>query len=237
MKRFMLILEHTYLCLVKYSNKPTVIHLVSSRHIVSACRKIHNDIDVLIDTNPVLCASNIHTKLKTLFDQEVYKYETFSQESMRMDRQTLFDELQEPEAQQEALALLMFEFDNRESQYAEGEIKLIHRIFLYVSSFSKLGISDVPKWFVPPQDVDIEKEIARGSFGSVHHGRWNGAKVVVKSAFRVDPLSRKMFLQEANIWHKLQHSYIVRLYGACHAGNPFFVCEFAANGTLSEYLD
>jgi serine/threonine protein kinase len=28
----------------------------------------------------------------------------------------------------------------------------------------------------------------------------------------------------------------VRLFGACHVGSPFFVCEYATNGTLVEYL-
>lgn len=45
-----------------------------------------------------------------------------------------------------------------------------------------------------------------------------------------------MFLQETEIWYKLQHQHVVRLWGACHVGNPFFVCELAANGTLSDYL-
>lgn len=61
-------------------------------------------------------------------------------------------------------------------------------------------------------------------------------------------------MREANIWSTLNHPNVVKLYGACHAGNsssplrsldeserqterrPFFVCEYASEGTLNEYL-
>lgn len=45
-----------------------------------------------------------------------------------------------------------------------------------------------------------------------------------------------MFMNEVEIWHKLRHPNIVQLYKACHVGNPFFVREYAANGTLSDFL-
>lgn len=46
-----------------------------------------------------------------------------------------------------------------------------------------------------------------------------------------------MFLKEVDIWSSLQHPHIVSFFGACHVGNPFFVCELASNGCLSDYLD
>ncbi|KAG7382127.1 Leucine-rich repeat serine/threonine-protein kinase 2 [Phytophthora pseudosyringae] len=33
------------------------------------------------------------------------------------------------------------------------------------------------------------------------------------------------------------HPHVVRLFGACHVGRPFFVCEYATNGTLVSYLN
>lgn len=45
-----------------------------------------------------------------------------------------------------------------------------------------------------------------------------------------------MFLKEVDIWSSLQHPHIVKLFGACHVGNPFFVCEYASNGNLPDYL-
>ncbi|KAE9095128.1 hypothetical protein PF010_g16829 [Phytophthora fragariae] len=45
-----------------------------------------------------------------------------------------------------------------------------------------------------------------------------------------------MFRREVNIWFALSHPHVVRLFGACHVGRPFFVCEYATNGTLTNYL-
>ncbi|GMF59725.1 unnamed protein product [Phytophthora fragariaefolia] len=41
-----------------------------------------------------------------------------------------------------------------------------------------------------------------------------------------------MFRREVDIWFGFSHPHVVRLFGACHVGRPFFVCEFATNGTL-----
>ncbi|KAE9043087.1 hypothetical protein PR001_g2992 [Phytophthora rubi] len=45
-----------------------------------------------------------------------------------------------------------------------------------------------------------------------------------------------MFRREVAIWFTLSHPHVVRLFGACHVGRPFFVCEYATNGTLVSYL-
>ncbi|KAE9130985.1 hypothetical protein PF010_g3666 [Phytophthora fragariae] len=45
-----------------------------------------------------------------------------------------------------------------------------------------------------------------------------------------------VFRHEVDIWFGLSHPHVVRLFGACHVGRPFFVCEFATNGTLVSYL-
>lgn len=48
--------------------------------------------------------------------------------------------------------------------------------------------------------------------------------------------AREMFMREADIWFKLGHPNVVRLFGACHVGQPFFVCEYAPHGSLDKYL-
>ncbi|ETM42158.1 TKL protein kinase [Phytophthora nicotianae] len=115
---------------------------------------------------------------------------------------------------------------------------------------SIVGLSrQSPKWFIPRYEVEIGSRISAGSFGAVHHGKWLNASVAVKCLFRSD---RKLFLREANIWFSLNHPNVIKLYGACHVGKtstrsldepvnrteqrPFFVCEYASEGTLNEYL-
>lgn len=38
------------------------------------------------------------------------------------------------------------------------------------------------------------------------------------------------------MWHRLSHPHILKLYSACHEEKRYFVCEYASNGELTEYL-
>ncbi|EGZ28532.1 hypothetical protein PHYSODRAFT_476494 [Phytophthora sojae] len=47
----------------------------------------------------------------------------------------------------------------------------------------------------------------------------------------------ELFRREADHWFMLNHQNVVYLYGACHVGTPFFVCEPAKSTSLtSHYL-
>jgi serine/threonine protein kinase/ankyrin repeat protein len=48
--------------------------------------------------------------------------------------------------------------------------------------------------------------------------------------------AQAMFRREADIWFGFSHPHVIRLFGACHIGRPFFVCEYATHGTLVSYL-
>ncbi|KAJ8533222.1 hypothetical protein ON010_g14032 [Phytophthora cinnamomi] len=103
-------------------------------------------------------------------------------------------------------------------------------------------------------------------FGRVHRAKWHDADVVIKRAVLADTpdsdstLSVKdslldtpsasqdqrnaiqqseelaAFRHEVDIWFGLNHPHVIRLFGACHVGTPFFVCEYAPNGTMVSYL-
>ncbi|KAJ8524839.1 hypothetical protein ON010_g16277 [Phytophthora cinnamomi] len=45
----------------------------------------------------------------------------------------------------------------------------------------------------------------------------------------------EVFRHEVNIWFGFNHAHVIRLFGACCVGTPFFDCEHATNGTLVEY--
>ncbi|KAG6947684.1 hypothetical protein JG688_00015503 [Phytophthora aleatoria] len=46
-----------------------------------------------------------------------------------------------------------------------------------------------------------------------------------------------IFKHEADIWSRLNHPHVIALFGACHVGQPFFVCEYTAKGTLIDFLN
>lgn len=99
----------------------------------------------------------------------------------------------------------------------------------------------LPRWFVPPSEIDIQLdvELGRGSFGAVYFGRWFDTPVVVKRVF-IDKATKALvcnqFRHEADVWFRLNHINVVKMYGACQVGDPIFVCEFASGGNLDLYL-
>ncbi|EGZ13640.1 hypothetical protein PHYSODRAFT_406659, partial [Phytophthora sojae] len=102
-----------------------------------------------------------------------------------------------------------------------------------------------PEWFIPWYELIIDKwsKLGSGGFGSVYQGTWLDSDVVVKLVgvkTQITPEQRAKatttFRREADIWFGLNHPHVIRLFGACHVGRPFFVCEYATNGTLVSYL-
>ncbi|EGZ19934.1 hypothetical protein PHYSODRAFT_381005, partial [Phytophthora sojae] len=95
-----------------------------------------------------------------------------------------------------------------------------------------------PNWLIPAHEVQFDKfdEFSRGGFGKVYHGKWKRSEVVVKKVKLKTEQDRAAFLNEVEVWHKLYHPNVVRLYGACHIQRAFFVCEYAGNGQLDSYL-
>ncbi|GMF28034.1 unnamed protein product [Phytophthora fragariaefolia] len=114
-------------------------------------------------------------------------------------------------------------------------------------------------------NFDKGNRLGAGAFGTVHRAKWLDSEVVVKTlilpglknASDVQSYHSSIsasivqaptdwetkhasklteFHQEADTWYKLSHPHVVRLFGACHIGKPFFVCEYATQGTLVNYL-
>lgn len=96
-----------------------------------------------------------------------------------------------------------------------------------------------PPWFIPMHELKFRREdyITAGSFGAVYRGHWLGTPVVVKlMGYEEEATGLDLFLHELRVWYQLNHPHVIKLFGACHVGKRFFVCEYAANGTLCEYL-
>ncbi|GAB9477594.1 Tkl protein kinase, partial [Globisporangium polare] len=84
-----------------------------------------------------------------------------------------------------------------------------------------------------------DDKIGVGAFGEVYKATWLDTPVVIKfMGYEADEdaYSHGMFFHELRVWFPLSHPHVVKLYGACHVGKRFFVCEFVGNGTLDKYL-
>ncbi|PHT28104.1 hypothetical protein CQW23_32290 [Capsicum baccatum] len=76
----------------------------------------------------------------------------------------------------------------------------------------------VEEWELDPKKLKISNFIAKGAYGSVYKGVYEGKQVVVKILDLSDEKRRatltKAFAQEVSIWHKLDHPNVARLIGA-----------------------
>eukprot|EP00644_Phytophthora_capsici_P000116 jgi/Phyca11/559868/estExt2_Genewise1.C_PHYCAscaffold_40209 len=125
-------------------------------------------------------------------------------------------QLNDSKSRLEAQMLLQFELHKRRSSYPN---------------------SSVPSWFIPPYEVVLGKFIAQGGFGEVYHGKWFDTDVVVKILNSSEEETMELFRSEADHWFMLNHQNVVCLYGACHVGTPFFVCEPAKSTSLSAHVE
>lgn len=99
------------------------------------------------------------------------------------------------------------------------------------------------KWL--DSDV-VVKQVRR--LGAQNEPEWsavttNSQQSTIRTATRDRPEDteerlkmRRMFEREVSVWFGLSHPHVVRLFGACHVGIPFFAREYASNGSLDKYL-
>lgn len=230
--KYQVILTRFQCFLAQYKDKRVIARIVSSRAVISQCRQLHQEMDALAtEWDP---------------DSQMTWADQFLGDSQPLrglltvvlqPEHVLHEELQDTQAQTEALTLLLFEVNERSENYSPEEMALIRQLFQSVARYSTLGIPSLPKWFLPPHELVLGGHIGGGGYGSVHRGSWLGTLVAVKFVLLHEPVETgRMFRNEAEIWSSLQHPHVVKLYGACHVGNPFFVCEYAAKGSLPSYL-
>ncbi|XP_004489293.1 serine/threonine-protein kinase 54 isoform X1 [Cicer arietinum] len=118
------------------------------------------------------------------------------------------------------------------------------------------------EWEIDPSKLLIKTVIARGTFGTVHRGVYDGQDVAVKlldwgeEGHRSDAeiaSLRAAFTQEVAVWHKLDHPNVTKFIGATmgtsdlqiqtetgHIGMPSNLCcvvvEYCPGGALKSYL-
>jgi predicted Ser/Thr protein kinase len=98
--------------------------------------------------------------------------------------------------------------------------------------------SEKPKTFQQQitEDIVVEKELGKGSYGKVCLGRWNDNPVALKFCKEKEGLDD--FLKEAGLMVDLPpHPNIVQVFGISIDGpQPILVLEYCAGGSLDKFL-
>ncbi|GMF22742.1 unnamed protein product [Phytophthora fragariaefolia] len=191
----------------------------ASRHVVSSTYTMHQHIDqFLLDIPGISQAAPIH-QWKPKWEQYHIQYDAALQERLN----TKSEQLGQLENERERLeASVYFEYESRSKPS---------------SCFAGSGTS-LPRWFTPRYLVEFCAHIDSGAFASVCHGKLLGADVVIKqlNSVNITATDWQQFRHELDLWFSLNHENLIKLFGACHVGHPFFVCERATGGTLVSAL-
>lgn len=96
---------------------------------------------------------------------------------------------------------------------------------------------ELPSWTITRYEVDRFEMIGQGSFSRVYAGSWRDRVVAVKVLHDFTPAST--FRREVELWRRLRHPQVVRMFGASSAygSKPWFiVSELYERGSLVEWL-
>ncbi|KAG2356627.1 hypothetical protein BDR07DRAFT_1380654 [Suillus spraguei] len=96
---------------------------------------------------------------------------------------------------------------------------------------------ELPSWTITRYEVDRFEMIGQGSFSRVYAGSWRDRVVAIKVLHDFTPAST--FRREVELWRRLRHPQVVRMFGASSArgSKPWFiVSELYEHGSLVEWL-
>ena len=102
-----------------------------------------------------------------------------------------------------------------------------------------LLLEDLSEMIIKWEDLQIEKQIGQGAFGTVYSGHYGEAKVAVKLIEVSEEMKKEAFYEfrrEVTLCSELNQEYIVRLHAVCF--NPWcLVMEFMPFGDLYTFLN
>lgn len=227
---YMAFLHRFHSFLAQYGDKSVVIRIVSYRVIVRECQ------DLFEELNNTIQLADTDIFMDTLEWES--QLEIASKSQLELMKSALENDdvwLQILSDQTETLLILMFELNHRAETYDSEQVQMLQQICFRVARCFKVGIPSIPIWFLPSYEV-VQSPASQGEYGAANLGIWMGIRVVIQPATFYDKETRQRFLRENDIWAGLHHPHIIRLYGACHVGQPFFACEYGPKGTLADYL-
>ncbi|KAE9109462.1 hypothetical protein PF007_g12224 [Phytophthora fragariae] len=195
-----------------------VSSLLASKTLAGKMYGLHQDIDLLLRSVPWL---NGHAA--------VHYWQPVLEETRTRQTHELRASANEP--------LSAVRDITREGERAQALAILQYEASMLYDHTTKRGV-ELPRWFIPPHQLKLGSHIASGAFGAVYEAAWLGTDVVVMQVFsdQTDSKSREQFRHELDLWFGLNHANLIKLYGACHEGRPFFVCERATFGTLASFV-
>ena len=92
-------------------------------------------------------------------------------------------------------------------------------------------------WEIEHRSIVLKDKLADGKFSEIWEGTWNGMTPVAVKKHKPDTMTILNFLAEAQIMKKLENKKLIKLYGVCTQGEPFYiVTELMKHGNLLDYM-
>ncbi|KAL3663586.1 Armadillo repeat-containing protein 3 [Phytophthora oleae] len=227
--------------LERYRQQNIAKRLIKHRAMMTELAVIHEDIETLFKMlNLAAVASMMDWKQQWEADRKAMNkvLESRTRSSVQVLR-----EVPSVRAQSEAILDLKYELEQRCDRQNKEMIQLMEAMLKTVVQVSKSTVVKVPKWFLPSNEVYTDSEpFAAGSYGSVYRGKWGLGTTIIVKRFNVEDKvvserAQRKIESEINIWYRLNHPHVIKMYGASHVSSPpFIVCEDATNGDLSDFL-
>ncbi|CAK7355419.1 unnamed protein product [Dovyalis caffra] len=157
-----------------------------------------------------------------------------------------FDHSQLKDTESMQFEAMMENLQSPESQYEDG--KLDNRNNGLPPRDPSLGDIDINTLqIIKNEDLEEQKELGSGTFGTVYHGKWRGTDVAIKRLKKICFTGRSSeqerltleFWREADILSKLHHPNVVAFYGVVqdgHGGTLATVTEYMVDGSLRNVL-
>ncbi|KAG6872774.1 hypothetical protein C0995_006694 [Termitomyces sp. Mi166 len=98
-------------------------------------------------------------------------------------------------------------------------------------------VPTLPSWTITKFEIDLGDVIGRGFFSTVYKGKW-ATRIVAVKVLEVYT-SKETFVDEVNLWKKLDHPNVLQLYGASSVEKTvpwFLVSPLMEHGSIADYL-